>query len=138
MADRHAKKQRAVQAAHRLRYSLPHMSQSALAATLRELSARPLDASGLKRDDIRSERVRIAHQTTVYGPLLVDLVLPLEAGGECKVLYSHPLAMLHVAGRVSEAFSKLVKSSLERQPCTPASPWRLCIYSDEKRRPLEV
>ena len=130
MTDRSAKKQRLMSTVHSLRYSLPHMSQSALAATLRELSLRPLEAAGIKRDDIRKARSATAFQATPYGPLISDVKLTLNTGEEKAIAYCHPLAMLSVAAALPTV-SKLLRQTLQRKPSTPTTPWRLCIYSDE-------
>ena len=131
MIGRSAKKRRTVHSAHRLRYKLPHMSQSALVATLRELTAEPIDASTLYTRDIRGQRREVAYQSTPYGPLHQARAIARVGGGEHQVLFANPLAMLFVAASTSEPFCELIEQTLERHPCTPSSPWRFCIYSDE-------
>ena len=131
MTARSEKKTRVVETVHRLRYQLPHMSQSALVATIRELSATPIDAETLYARDIRAQRRDVAFQSTPYGPLHQTRAIARATGGEHKVLFANPLAMMSVAASTSEPFCKLIEQTLERHPCTPESPWRFCIYADE-------
>jgi hypothetical protein len=76
-------------------------------------------------------RKEICRQTPCqYGPLVVDLEMPLEKGGHTTMSFQNPLAFFHYACAKSAHYSRIVSEALDNHPCTPASPWNLVIYQD--------
>ena len=65
-----------------------------------------------------------------YGPLVVDLEIPLEKGGHTTMSFQNPVAFFHYACAKSAHYSRIVSTALDNHPCTPASPWNLVIYQD--------
>ena len=115
----------------RLRRNLPHMSQSALTAVLREAQREPLPRVS-RRDDLRFVRNAVADQSTPYGTVHTQVPLAREDGSiwllECQCLW----AMLYATAKWSSGFSRLIASTLARcGPSTPQNPWKLAIYCDE-------
>ena len=115
----------------RLRRKLPHMSQSALTAVLREAQREPLPRVS-RRDDLRFVRNAIADQSTPYGTVHTKVPLARSDGSiwwlECQCI----LAMLYATAKWSMGFSRLITSTLARcGPSTPHNPWKLAIYCDE-------
>ena len=82
------------------------------------------------RSTLRRARHIEATRPTPYGPIVVDLHLPLSGKPE-TVAVQHPLAMLWAACDVSVQFSDLVLKTLQHTPCSPASPWKVILYYDK-------
>lgn len=67
---------------------------------------------------------------TDYGPLVVDVDVPLANGGMTKLSLQNPLACFSYHCKHSEHFGRLVELALDKTPSTPSSPWRLIVYQD--------
>ena len=113
-----------------LRARLPHMSQSAMAAFIRE-AQRELPEIGGRTESIRRARRIMLDVQTPYGPLIQSLRLDAVKGSPIDIPVLHPWAMLHVASQQCPGFAKLLRATLQRQPCSPLQPWDLCVYGDE-------
>jgi hypothetical protein len=111
------------------RRSLPHVSASALSSILDEISR-----TGVP--DLRSRHC--LHEATAsevdaggpYGGLLCNVELQAVGGGRTNMLVVNPFAMLHIAA-LAPGFAALLRDRLAATPCTPETPWRIALYSDE-------
>ena len=113
-----------------LRQRMPYMSQSALAAVLREARDAPLPDAG-RRADVRQARSAVIAQHTPYGPLVQSIELRGKSGAMVSIPVQHPWAMLHVVAKACPNFAGLLASTAAATPSSPSSPWGLCVYSDE-------
>ena len=116
----------------KLRYTLPHMTQTALSAVLKETSAAlpdegPIEAS---RQEIRDSRNEVALQMTPYGKLHRETQLPLASGAFLMVEMAALAPSLYVACHTA-SFSTLVLDTLRTVESTPEKPWGLIVYGDE-------
>ena len=128
MAESRAAKQARV---GRLRRELPHISQSALIAILKEAQREPLP-NVIRRDEIRLARDEIANTETPYGKVHQQIPLVTKNGTIWLLCAQAPWAMLYVAAGRSLALARLIHATIQRhgQP-SPARPWRLVTYTDE-------
>ena len=112
-----------------LRYTLPHMSQSVLAAVCRAAEAGGLPAS-VTRHTIKDARDEAASQMAPYGALNCTVEAPRLSGRPLQLELQDPLPMLYASAALPP-FAKLLKESLRRKPSSPTEPWHLIMYSDE-------
>ena len=108
-----------------------YVSRSALANVLRHARDDPRLGSACSRASQYRERKRLTGITTPYGSLVQELALPLKAGGNEVVGVQAPLAMFYHLVGTSKPFAKLIRETMAREPCSPASPWHLILYADE-------
>ena len=106
------------------------MTNSALEAIVRENKREPLPDSAT-RNEIRDARDDFVQKRTNYGPLHVTVDAPLLTGGVVQIEIASPLALLHYAAAHSRGFSQLVRSTVEHDRPTGASPWEVVVYADE-------
>ena len=126
MADERPRKLARLQ---RLRNSLPHVSQTALAAIFKAARDEPLpDAS---RRTIARARDEFVREATPYGTLHQYMNLAAEKGEPVKLEYQHPAAMLHHVCGTSAKYSALVEAAAAAMPPTVVQPWNLILYADE-------
>ena len=109
-----------------LKAKLPFISQSALGAVLR-LAKREELPDIASRDVVREARDRYVQLDTPYGPVHQHL----DLGGGIQAEVQHPMAMLYAVSMKSNAFAALLRRTISRFPCSPMSPWKLIIYTDE-------
>ena len=108
-----------------------YVSRSALANVLRHARDDPRLGSACSRASQYRERKRLTGITTPYGSLVQELALPLKAGGNEVVGVQAPLAMFYHLVGTSKPFANLIRETMAREPCSPASPWHLILYADE-------
>ena len=117
-----------------LRYTMPYVSQTALASIIRYSKDHGgLPSSAADRREIRHARdVTTIKNETPYGPLHRSVQMALSgAGGETSVEIQDPWAMLYCSSSESGWFSALLQYTLEKHPCSPSHPWHIVLYSDE-------
>ena len=81
------------------------------------------------RSTLRRARERQSGANTPYGTVMRSITLP--GVGNWQGAVQAPLAMLYHACHESPLFASLMRAALESSPSTPATPWRLIVYSDE-------
>ncbi len=114
-----------------LRHKLPYVSQTALAAVIRELRDAPIDEN-VSRKDIRRARKALCETVTPYGMIMIDIHLKQKSGDDTvKIAIQNPWAMLWFAANRSEQWAKLIRRSLAASPSSPSTKWRLMLYTDE-------
>ena len=80
------------------------------------------------RSTLRRARERQSGANTPYGTVMRSITLP--GVGNWQGAVQAPLAMLYHACHESPLFASLMRAALESSPSTPATPWRLIVYSD--------
>ena len=114
-----------------IRYSLPYVSQVALAALCRwsvTHGGLPDITSTRQVQKARDDAVEVL---TPYGNLLVVITFALVGGGSCDIEFLDPFAGLFYFVAGSCLLSVAIESALKRFPCSPSTPWRLVLYNDE-------
>ena len=112
------------------RRKLPHQSASALAATLDLIEQEGLPELH-SRKDLRNARNLVCNDETPFGPILQDMEVIDKNDVRRQVGFAHPFAMLWSAVTLSQSFKLFLEERLRECPCSPESPWRLVLYSDE-------
>ena len=120
-----AKRARAAELAS-LKSRLPYISQSALGALLRIAKTDRLP-DGSTRFGVMRARNKYVSVASPFGPLHQSI----DLGGGISAEVQHPMAMLYTVVSKSDAFCVLMARALARFPCSPATPWKLIIYTDE-------
>eukprot|EP00971_Amphidinium_carterae_P262428 5205531-Amphidinium_carterae.1 len=113
-----------------LRYKLPHITQSALAAVLKVASECSLPTAA-SRATIRAARDVCATESTPYGPLHAAFECTLTSGGTVKLECQHPMAMMYYLCCHSASYAMMVKRAHDQNPSGPTKPWNIIVYSDE-------
>lgn len=109
-----------------------YVSESGLAAILKELHTEGELPTAISRTSIKRARQKNIHINTIYGPVLRTMDMTLGAPGETRPLaYIHPIAMLYHAASSCNAFGSYIGGLLSASPSTPSSRWSIVIYSDE-------
>eukprot|EP00971_Amphidinium_carterae_P239319 4751070-Amphidinium_carterae.1 len=112
-----------------LQSRLPYISQSGLAALLRE--AKKCTLPSASRTDIRDARNSLTQETTPYGCLHQIISLAMNDGAEFQLEVQSPFAMMYYLTLKSSSFGKLIQQAHMRLPSSPQSPWHFILYSDE-------
>jgi len=69
-------------------------------------------------------RKTITRTVTAYGPMVVEVDVPLAAGGTTQIPFQNPLACFVYQCKDSPHYASIVQEALRRHPCTPGSPWK--------------
>ena len=109
-----------------MKCKLPFISHTALASVLRIAKTEALPNVNHRIDTARA-RDHYVSLATPFGTLHQSI----DLGGGISAEVQHPMAMLYTVVSKSEAFGALMARALARFPCSPATPWRLVIYTDE-------
>ena len=120
----------------RFRRIVPHVSASALAHILQEVKEQPdvLEcgiSTGSFRMQLQRERDRVSAADTPYGKLLQQIFVTAHDGTSKTLEVQHPMAMLWYATKNCVPFADFMDKMMDRQPSSPAHPWKLAMYSDE-------
>ncbi len=75
-------------------------------------------------------RKQLCQTMTPYGKLVVSLPVVFPDGKEGDIACQNPLAFLYYNCQKSPHYAEIVRESLARHPCGPATPWELIIYQD--------
>ena len=106
-----------------------YANHSGIEALLKHISAHgtPFTSSRKVQYDARKT---ITRTVTAYGPMVVDVDVPLAAGGTTQIPFQNPLACFVYQCKDSPHYASIVQEALRRHPCTPGSPWKLILYQD--------
>ena len=116
------------------------ISQSALAAVLKDLSQREEFPTAISRGSVKRSREKAVDILTPYGPLLtsVEVEAQLEEPESGKTTIRkqtlhcvQPAALLWYLARTSVEFARLLQSTFEQSPCSPMEHWKLIFYTDD-------
>ena len=115
----------------KLRRTLPHMSQSALAAMLKTAKNEPL-SDITTRAAVRLSRDVITNTRTPYGQVLQQVPLPKATGGVWMLDVASMWAVLYTVAKSSVNFAQLLVDTVSRiGPPRLDAPWRIAMYTDE-------
>ena len=103
---------------------------SSILASLRDSGDLALGTVGTSRRTLKKHVERDVLESTVYGPAVQQLQLPLITGGDFEWDVPHPAAMLNLLAD-TPAFGLLLDKTFEIHPPTAACPWRIIYYADE-------
>ena len=106
------------------RYS--HVTNAALAKVLRDVRELGIP-DAVSEGTRRRQRAEICAQRTSFGPLVSEMSVRTESGGDIHVPVQHPLAFLEVATRRSTEFRKLMANTLARS----GNMIRIILYTDD-------
>eukprot|EP00971_Amphidinium_carterae_P325170 6455300-Amphidinium_carterae.2 len=112
-----------------LRSRLPHISQSALEAVLKEASKHALPKA--TRSEIRGSRDEHCRQVTPYGAIHQCIELPRSSGSMLRLEVQSPFAMFYYLCLHSKTYGDLVKRAHAKSPSSVGRPWTFILYSDE-------
>ena len=111
--------------------SLPHCSKHAFTEFVKlaqDQGVEELPRNRMHLDMMRDDTL----SDTPYGPLIVGVSLFAKPPLAPKTVVAiNPLAYIYTAFRNGGGFFHFLRSKLMAVPSSPASPWRLCLYSDE-------
>ena len=115
-----------------LRYELPYVSASALAAICKWCNTNEGLPDIRSRDPIRKVRddVCFKHQTE-YGKIHRVVTFATVKGDSVDVEMQNPWAFLQELFSTSSSMAHILGSLLKQRPNTFDNPWRLVVYSDE-------
>ena len=116
-----------------LRYHLPYVSQSALAAILQYAQVHALPAVSGPRELRNVRDAASVGITTPYGPLIQDHRFEHTDGESFTMVEMiNPFAMLYYIASTSQFFCDCLEYMLQLHgPCTPETPIEIILYSDE-------
>ena len=119
---------------------MPHVSANALAHIIKDIGALGPEVlaycgdndAHTVRNGFRDERDRICSAVvTPYGKLLQHISVDASNGTSKTLEVQHPMAMLWYATKNCVPFADFMDKMMDRQPSSPAHPWKLAMYSDE-------
>ena len=111
---------------------MPHVAAAALAAILVAVQQSGIPDLGKDRNNYREARnAQALDATTPYGPILQHTTMLAHDGVPKPIPVAHPFAMLYTAVEGCSPFAAFLLDKLRQTPCSPESPWRLVMYSDE-------
>ena len=118
---------------NKLRFSLPHMSQTALVAVCKAAKKGDLPEIS-QRSDVQKASEAVAKQVTPYGPICCNVVLHTiqPPDGTINLEVANPLAFL-VAAAKCRYMAKLLLETYRKTPCSPIRPWNIIFYADEAK-----
>jgi len=134
MADARSSKLRKL---NQFRRALPHVSASALASLLEEISDHgvPDLAQSCRAETVRKMLIEATaldmSAVTPYGPMLIDVYVEASDGSNVSMLVVNPLALIYVTFADGNSFTELMIDLLNKHACSPEQPWNLILYSDE-------
>jgi hypothetical protein len=105
------------------------VSKSGIAKLLHTVEKEGLPATYDRSAQFRA-RKQVCQTSTPYGKLVVTIPVVFPDGTEGDIACQNPLAYLYYNCQKSPHYAEIVRQSLERHPCTPATPWELIIYQD--------
>jgi len=105
------------------------VSKSGIANLLNTFKKEGLPATYDRSAQFRA-RKQVCQTMTPYGKLVVTIPVVFPDGKEGEIACQNPLAFLYYNCQKSSHYAEIVRESLERHPCGPATPWELIIYQD--------
>ena len=116
---------------NQIRYTLPHVSQVALAKYCAKAASGELPEVHATRF-IREARNSEALQDTKFGKLIVTISLEKAKGGTVDVEVVHPLAYLWAAAQC-ERYATFLRHALDTHVPSATNPWDIILYADEAK-----
>lgn len=113
-----------------LRSRIPFVSQSGLAALLREAQREDFPEV-VSRRSIARARDQAVKIVTPYGTLHQTMPLDMNDGKVVDVEVQHPFAMLYHVCSTSAKYAVFICRALTAKPCSVVSPWTIVLYTDE-------
>ena len=113
-----------------LRSRIPFVSQSGLAALLREAQREDFPEL-VSRRSIARARDQAVKIVTPYGTLQQTMPLDMNDGKVVDVEVQHPFAMLYHVCSTSAKYAVFICRALTAKPCSVVSPWTIVLYTDE-------
>ena len=116
---------------NQFRRAVPHVTASALAAVLEEVSKTGIPDIHSRWDLGQASTLELEEHTP-YGKVVCSLTLKAKSGGNPIELPAiNPHAFLYRAFALGGSFSKMLSERIAASPPSPEAPWRLIVYSDE-------
>ena len=112
------------------RRALPHVSATALASILDEVSREGVPALH-KRSNFREATRLVVTNSTPYGPLLAEIPVMNKTLLMGTIQCINPLAYLYTTFSQGGAMSQLLQETMAGNQSSPERPWRLIFYADE-------
>ena len=122
----------------KFRRRLPHVSQSALSAILREFKKGTVPELGCHRTRFYEAQVATLRRRTEYGTLAATMDLVATNGDAVSTIVVNLQAFLQTAFSEAEAFRNFLLMRHNAIPSSHASPWSLVLYRDEYNPGLEL
>jgi hypothetical protein len=125
-----AEKRRKLLDLEAMRRRLPHVSQRALSATLKDVKQHGLP----ELDDtkhIHEARELLMNEKTPYGPISVTREVTTADGGVARFRMANPLALLYFVFFYCAPFAGFVEQRFAECPPSLDNPWNLLLYCDE-------
>ena len=125
-----AEKRRKLLDLEAMRRRLPHVSQRALSATLKDVKQHGLP----ELDDtkhIREARELLMNEKTPYGPISVTREVTTTEGGVARFRMANPLALLYLVFFYCAPFAGFVEQRFAECPQSLDNPWNIVLYCDE-------
>ena len=107
-----------------------YASKSAIASLLAHIDAEGLPESYDRAAQYRARKEICRNRSGDYGPLVIDVQVPLEGGKNQTMSFQNAFAFLQHNCMHSPHYSQIMQAALQRHPCSPANPWRMILYQD--------
>lgn len=107
-----------------------YASRSAITSLLDHINEHGIPETYDRKSQYLARKEVSRQERTEYGPLVVDVNMPLAKGGDQKMSFQNPLAFLQYHVKNSPHFTRMISQAMQRCPPSPAAPWRLILYQD--------
>ena len=108
----------------------PYISERGLAHVFKYIRDNGMPETISRAAQYRAKESVVAEETTPYGKVLQCIDMPMRRGKSLENWACAPGPMLYALCKDSNGFRCLMRRQLQKYPCTPASPWRICLYFD--------
>lgn len=113
-----------------LRRNNPHISASALSEVILDIEKHGLPELHAKKH-VQEARDSTVSEHTAYGPLLETTSVTCKDGTTKQILYVNFLSLLQAMFGQGGAMTTLLKTTMEKSPCSEDRPWGIIYYNDE-------
>ena len=107
-----------------------YASHSASEKLLAHVRKHGLPESSSRTAQFKARKDVCRGQRTEYGCHIVDLPVPLTNGLTKTMPFQNPLAFFNYNCKHSADYASVVAKAWDKQPSTPAKPWKIIIYQD--------
>ena len=108
----------------------PYISERGLSHVLKYIRDNGMPDTTSRMAQYRAKEEIVGKETTPYGKVLQCIQMHLKSGVSFEDWACAPGPMLYASCKDSSNFRALMRSKLQKYPCTPHSPWRLILYFD--------
>ena len=108
----------------------PYISERGLSHVFKYIRDHGLPEATSRKAQYLAKELIVADETTPYGKLLQCFDMPMTGGKSLQDWACAPGPMLYATCKDSWHFRCLMRRKLQKYPCTPARPWRICLYFD--------